>query len=52
MITPPLLRMAYPKVAGHAHIAVEEAFTAIPHEVHDAIGSDHSAHPSPRVGLD
>jgi Kef-type K+ transport system membrane component KefB len=52
MITPPLLRMAYPTVAGRAHIAVEEAFTAIPHEVHDAIGSDHSGHPSPSVGLD
>ena len=44
MITPPLLRLAYPKVAHRPHIALEEAFTAIPDEVHDAVGSSHSSH--------
>ena len=43
MVTPPLLRLAYPKVR-HAHIAVEEAFTGIPEEVHEAVGSSHSGH--------
>ncbi len=42
MITPPLLRLAYPKVPRRAHIAVEEAFTAIPDEVHNAVGASHS----------
>ena len=42
MITPPLLRLAYPKVEHRPHIAVEEAFTAIPDEVHDAVGTSHS----------
>lgn len=41
MITPPLLRLAYPRVRHRPHIAVEEAFTAIPEEVHDAVGSAH-----------
>ncbi len=46
MITPPLLRLVYPRVAGRPHVAVEEAFTAIPDEVHDAVGasSPHSGH--------
>ena len=38
MITPPLLRLVYPKARGRPHVAVEEAFTAIPDEVHDAAG--------------
>jgi Kef-type K+ transport system membrane component KefB len=42
MITPPLLRLAYPRRPHGAHIAVEEAFTGIPEEVHDAIGSSQS----------
>ena len=46
MVTPPLLRLAYPKVR-HAHIAVEEAFTGIPEEVHEAVGSSHSGHQGP-----
>jgi Kef-type K+ transport system membrane component KefB len=41
MITPPLLRLAYPRVPRRPHVAVEEAFTAIPEEVHDAVGSSH-----------
>jgi Kef-type K+ transport system membrane component KefB len=41
MITPPLLRLAYPRVAHRPHVAVEEAFTGIPEEVHDAVGSSH-----------
>ena len=44
MITPPLLRLAYPKVRRRAHVAVEEAFTGVPEEVHDAIGSSHAGH--------
>ncbi len=46
MITPPLLRLAYPQVAKRPQVAVEEAFTAIPAEVHDAVGSasPHSGH--------
>jgi Kef-type K+ transport system membrane component KefB len=46
MITPPLLRLAYPSVPRGPHVAVEEAFTAIPDEVHDAIGaaSPHTGH--------
>lgn len=43
MITPPLLRLAYPRVRRRAHVAVEEAFTGIPDEVHDAIGTTHRA---------
>jgi hypothetical protein len=39
MFTPPLLRLAYPKVGKRPHVAVEEAFTAIPDEVHDAMGA-------------
>ena len=39
MITPPLLRLAYPRRRGRAHVAVEEAFTAVPDEVHDAVGT-------------
>jgi Kef-type K+ transport system membrane component KefB len=42
MVTPPLLRLAYPRVAHRPHIAVEEAFTTIPDEVHDAVGTSHS----------
>jgi len=41
MLTPPLLRLAYPRVV-HRHVAVEEAFTAIPDEVHDAVGTSHT----------
>jgi Kef-type K+ transport system membrane component KefB len=41
MITPPLLRLAYPRVPRRPHVAVEEAFTGIPEEVHDAVGSSH-----------
>jgi hypothetical protein len=37
MITPPLLRLVYPKVRGGTHVAVEESFTSIPPDVHDAI---------------
>lgn len=37
MITPPLLRLAY--LPKRPHVAVEESFTAIPDEVHDAIGA-------------
>src|SRR6266850_4333580 len=46
MITPPLLRLLYPKVGKRPHVAVEEAFTAIPDEVHDAVGAAaaHSSH--------
>jgi Kef-type K+ transport system membrane component KefB len=44
MVTPPLLRLAYPKARHPAHIAVEEAFTGIPDEVHEAVGSSHSGH--------
>lgn len=46
MITPPLLRLAYPKVTTHPRVAVEEAFTAIPDDVHDAVGTSptHSGH--------
>jgi Kef-type K+ transport system membrane component KefB len=40
MITPPLLRLAYPRARKRrTHVAVEEAFTAIPDEVHHAVGS-------------
>src|SRR5207248_10304086 len=39
MITPQLLRLAYPRRRGRAHVAVEEAFTAVPDEVHDAVGT-------------
>jgi Kef-type K+ transport system membrane component KefB len=39
MITPPLLRLVYPRVATHPRVAVEEAFTAIPDQVHDAVGT-------------
>jgi Kef-type K+ transport system membrane component KefB len=44
MVTPPLLRLAYPSVARHEHVAVEEAFTTIPSEVRGAAadGSDAS----------
>jgi Kef-type K+ transport system membrane component KefB len=42
MITPPLLRLAYPRVVHRTHVAVEEAFTGIPEEVHDAVGSSHA----------
>ena len=42
MITPPLLRLVYPKVASRHHVAVEEAFTAIPEEVHHAVGGTSS----------
>ncbi len=46
MITPPLLRLVYPTVATRPHVAVEEAFTAIPDDVHDAVGTSpiHSGH--------
>ncbi len=46
MITPPLLRLGYPKITTRPHVAVEEAFTAIPDEVHDAVGTPptHSGH--------
>ena len=44
MITPPLLRLAYPRVPHRPHLAVEEAFTGAPDEVHDAVGSSHSDH--------
>jgi Kef-type K+ transport system membrane component KefB len=46
MITPPLLRLAYPRVPKGPHVAVEEAFTGVPDEVHDAIGaaSPHTGH--------
>ena len=46
MVTPPLLRLAYPKGAAHPRVAVEEAFTAIPDDVHDAVGTSptHSGH--------
>lgn len=46
MVTPPLLRLAYPRAPKHVHVAVEEAITAIPQEVHEAIGSatPHAAH--------
>lgn len=46
MITPPLLRLAYPKATTRPHVAVEEAFTAIPDDVHDAVGTSptHSGH--------
>ncbi len=46
MITPPLLRLVYPKITTRPHVAVEEAFTAIPDEVHDAVGTPptHSGH--------
>jgi Na+:H+ antiporter len=40
MITPPLLRLAYPRVARRMPVAVEEAFTAVPEDVHDAIGAE------------
>jgi Kef-type K+ transport system membrane component KefB len=43
MITPPLLRLVYPKVRGGPHVAVEESFTAIPSDVHDAIGGGETA---------
>ena len=42
MITPPLLRLVYPNVRRRRHIAVEEAFTGIPDEVHDAVGTAHT----------
>jgi Kef-type K+ transport system membrane component KefB len=35
MVTPPLLRLAYPRARHRPAIAVEEAFTAVPAEVHD-----------------
>ena len=46
MITPPLLRLGYPGVRRRAHVAVEEAITAVPDEVHEAIGASapHAAH--------
>ena len=46
MVTPPLLGLAYPKAARGRHVAVEEAFTTIPAEVHGAVGgsSPHSGH--------
>ena len=42
MITPPLLRLVYPTVPTRPHVAVEEAFTAIPDDVHDAVGTSPS----------
>jgi len=39
MMTPPLLRLAYPRRRGRPHVAVEEAFTAVPDTVHDAVGT-------------
>ena len=39
MITPPLLRLAYPRVPRRPHVAVEEAFTGVPEEVHHAVGT-------------
>ena len=46
MITPPLLRLAYPRARRRPHVALEEAITAIPDEVHEAEGASpsHSAH--------
>jgi Na+:H+ antiporter len=38
MVTPPLLRLAYPKTIARASVAVEEAFTTVPSEVHGAVG--------------
>jgi Kef-type K+ transport system membrane component KefB len=43
LITPPLLRLVYPRVRGGPHVAVEESFTAIPSEVHEAIGGGQTA---------
>jgi Kef-type K+ transport system membrane component KefB len=42
-LTPPLLRLAYPRTAG-AHVALEEAITSVPDEVHDAVGASHPTH--------
>jgi Kef-type K+ transport system membrane component KefB len=42
MVTPPLLRLAYPKARRVPPVAVEESFTAIPEKVHDAVGSSGS----------
>jgi hypothetical protein len=36
MVTPPLLRLAYPNGRRHRHVALEEAFTTIPDDVHAA----------------
>jgi len=36
MVTPPLLRLAYPSMTRPVGVAVEEAFTTIPSEVHGA----------------
>jgi len=38
MVTPPLLRLAYPH-ARRRHVAVEEAITGVPEEVHEAAGT-------------
>jgi Kef-type K+ transport system membrane component KefB len=40
MITPPLLRLAYPTTPRRTPVAVEEAFTTVPEDVHDAIGAE------------
>jgi Kef-type K+ transport system membrane component KefB len=47
MITPPLLRLVFPTVAAGRHVAVEEAFTAIPDDVHKAVGTS-PTHPRQR----
>jgi Kef-type K+ transport system membrane component KefB len=37
MVTPPLLRLAYPRAGPSKHVAVEEAFTTIPADVHETV---------------
>ena len=37
MVTPPLLRLAYPRAGSSKHFAVEEAFTTIPSDVHETV---------------
>jgi Kef-type K+ transport system membrane component KefB len=43
MMTPPLLRLAYPNVQPLPPVAVEEAFTAVPGTVHEAVGTSDRA---------